>query len=113
MGLETCLLRMDREKQLTDGHPIVLLPSGYYPTWATYQNEKGNFCASQVDLRIDVLSSRTDSLFCIPSQPVSGLPLSEYEKRVRDHALLAVIAFMILLPIDVLMSRYWRTFSNW
>jgi len=42
----------------------------------------------------------------------NGIPLSEYEKRVRDHALLATIAFMILLPIGVLIPRYWRTFSN-
>ncbi|KAI0260804.1 hypothetical protein BC834DRAFT_973108 [Gloeopeniophorella convolvens] len=39
-------------------------------------------------------------------------PLNEYEKRVRDHALLASIAFLILVPLGVLLPRYLRTFTN-
>jgi len=38
--------------------------------------------------------------------------LSEYEKRVRDHGLLAAIAFLVLIPVGVLIPRYLRTFTN-
>jgi hypothetical protein len=37
---------------------------------------------------------------------------SEYEDRVKDHALLASTAFLILAPIGVLAGRYLRTFTN-
>ncbi|KAH9962052.1 hypothetical protein BJV74DRAFT_871461 [Russula compacta] len=43
---------------------------------------------------------------------MSSPPLSEYEKRVRDHALLASIAFLIIIPLGVLLPRYLRTFTN-
>ncbi|KAH9963750.1 hypothetical protein BC827DRAFT_1190607 [Russula dissimulans] len=39
-------------------------------------------------------------------------PLSEYEKRVRDHAILASTAFLIVIPLGVLIPRYFRTFTN-
>ncbi|KAI9459021.1 hypothetical protein F5148DRAFT_1320133 [Russula earlei] len=39
-------------------------------------------------------------------------PFSEYEKRVRDHALLASTAFLIIIPLGVLVPRYLRTFTN-
>jgi len=38
--------------------------------------------------------------------------LSEYEKRVRDHGLLAAIAFLIVMPLGVLLPRYVRTYVN-
>jgi len=38
--------------------------------------------------------------------------LSEYEKRVRDHGLLAAIAFLVLIPVGVLIPRYLRTYIN-
>ncbi|KAI9442739.1 hypothetical protein H4582DRAFT_1809761 [Lactarius indigo] len=38
--------------------------------------------------------------------------LSEYEKRVRDHGLLAAIAFLVIIPVGVLIPRYLRTFTN-
>ncbi|KAI9459020.1 hypothetical protein F5148DRAFT_310760 [Russula earlei] len=39
-------------------------------------------------------------------------PFSEHEKKVRDHALLASISFLIVLPLGVLIPRYMRTFTN-
>ncbi|KAI0293347.1 hypothetical protein B0F90DRAFT_1811833 [Multifurca ochricompacta] len=42
----------------------------------------------------------------------SNLPLDEYEKRVRNHGLLAAIAFLVLMPIGVFIPRYLRTFTN-
>ncbi len=38
--------------------------------------------------------------------------LSDYEKKVRDHALLAGIAFLVLIPVGVLIPRYLRAFTN-
>ncbi|KAF8265349.1 hypothetical protein EI94DRAFT_1736019 [Lactarius quietus] len=46
----------------------------------------------------------------IPTFADTGL--SEYEKRVRDHGLLAGIAFLVLIPVGVLIPRYLRTFTN-
>ncbi|KAI0248130.1 hypothetical protein BJV78DRAFT_1285015 [Lactifluus subvellereus] len=40
------------------------------------------------------------------------MPLSLYEERVRNHALLMSISFLILLPIGALIPRYLRTFTN-
>jgi len=42
----------------------------------------------------------------------ANIGLSEYEKRVRDHGLLAGIAFLVLIPVGVLIPRYLRTFTN-
>jgi len=39
-------------------------------------------------------------------------PLSLYEQRVRDHAILASVAFLIVIPLGVLIPRYLRTFTN-
>ena len=38
--------------------------------------------------------------------------LSEYEKKVRVHALLAATAFLVLIPVGVLIPRYLRTSIN-
>jgi len=47
------------------------------------------------------------------SPPVKvDMPLSEYEKNVRTHALLVGIAFLVILPIGALVPRYLRTFTN-
>jgi hypothetical protein len=46
------------------------------------------------------------------SPPFADTGLSEYEKRVRDHGLLAAIAFLVLIPVGVLIPRYLRTFTN-
>ena len=40
------------------------------------------------------------------------MSLNEYEKKVRNHALLAGIAFLVVVPIGVLIPRYLRTFTN-
>jgi hypothetical protein len=40
-----------------------------------------------------------------------ALPLSPFESRVRTHALLESIGFLVLLPIGVLVARYTRTFT--
>ena len=46
------------------------------------------------------------------SPAFADIGLSEYEKRVRDHGLLAAIAFLVLIPVGVLIPRYLRTFTN-
>jgi len=38
--------------------------------------------------------------------------LHKYEQRVKHHALLASIAFLVIIPIGVLVPRYFRTFTN-
>jgi hypothetical protein len=40
------------------------------------------------------------------------MALTEYETKVRNHALLAGIAFLVIVPIGVLIPRYLRTFTN-
>jgi len=40
------------------------------------------------------------------------LPLSPFEKKIRNHALLCSIGFLVLLPVGVLIARYTRTFTN-
>jgi ABC-type phosphate transport system permease subunit len=40
------------------------------------------------------------------------MSLTEYEKKVRTHALLMGIAFLVIIPIGVLIARYLRTFTN-
>ena len=40
------------------------------------------------------------------------MSLSEYEKKVRTHALLMGIAFLVIIPTGVLIARYLRTFTN-
>jgi hypothetical protein len=40
------------------------------------------------------------------------MSLTEYEKKVRSHALLVAIAFLVVLPLGVLIPRYLRTFTN-
>lgn len=37
------------------------------------------------------------------------IPLSDIEKRARNHAILCTIGFLILLPIGTLVARYSRT----
>ncbi|CAA7268259.1 unnamed protein product [Cyclocybe aegerita] len=37
------------------------------------------------------------------------IPLSDLERRARNHAILCTIGFLILLPIGVLVARYTRT----
>jgi len=44
----------------------------------------------------------------IPRPPVSG----KFEDGVRDHGLLASIAFLVLIPSGVLFTRYVRTFTT-
>ncbi|KAH9060388.1 hypothetical protein EDB83DRAFT_2224358 [Lactarius deliciosus] len=46
------------------------------------------------------------------SPAFANFGLSEYEKRVRDHGLLAAIAFLVIIPVGVLIPRYLRTFTN-
>jgi len=46
------------------------------------------------------------------SNPFADTGLSEYEKRVRDHGLLAAIAFLVVIPVGVLFPRYVRTYFN-
>ncbi|KAI0042345.1 hypothetical protein FA95DRAFT_587096 [Auriscalpium vulgare] len=41
-----------------------------------------------------------------------SLPLFPAEKKARDHALVASIGFLILLPLGTLIARYLRTFTN-
>jgi len=36
-------------------------------------------------------------------------PLSDIEKRARNHAILCTVGFLILLPVGVLVARYTRT----
>ena len=40
------------------------------------------------------------------------MSLTEYEKKVRTHALLMGIAFLVIIPMGVLIARYLRTFTN-
>jgi hypothetical protein len=40
------------------------------------------------------------------------MALTEYEKKVRNHALLVGIAFLVIVPLGVLIPRYLRTFTN-
>ncbi|KAI0271084.1 hypothetical protein BGY98DRAFT_937179 [Russula aff. rugulosa BPL654] len=40
------------------------------------------------------------------------MSLTDYEKNVRTHALLMGIAFLVVIPIGVLIARYLRTFTN-
>ncbi|KAH9478767.1 Cytochrome b561 and DOMON domain-containing protein [Psilocybe cubensis] len=38
-----------------------------------------------------------------------SIPLTELERRARNHAILCVVGFLILLPIGALVARYSRT----
>jgi hypothetical protein len=38
--------------------------------------------------------------------------MSDYRDHVRNHALLAGIAFLVVIPLGVLIPRYLRTFTN-
>ncbi|KAF8175535.1 hypothetical protein BJ912DRAFT_1024479 [Pholiota molesta] len=38
-----------------------------------------------------------------------SIPLSDIEKRARNHAILCTSGFLILLPVGVLVARYTRT----
>jgi len=40
------------------------------------------------------------------------MALTDYEKKVRTHALLMGIAFLVVIPTGVLIARYLRTFTN-
>jgi len=40
---------------------------------------------------------------------MSSFPLNQFDIRVRNHALLSSIGFLVLLPIGVLVARYTRT----
>jgi len=40
------------------------------------------------------------------------MALTEYETKVRNHALLVGIAFLVIVPLGVLIPRYLRTFTN-
>jgi len=39
-------------------------------------------------------------------------PLSEYESKLRIHAILVSVSFLIIIPLGVLIPRLLRTFSN-
>lgn len=39
-------------------------------------------------------------------------PLTDMERRARNHAVLCTTGFLILLPVGVLVARYIRTFTN-
>ncbi|KAI9510105.1 hypothetical protein F5148DRAFT_1182489 [Russula earlei] len=41
-----------------------------------------------------------------------AIPFSVYEERARAHGILASVAFLIIVPLGVLIPRYLRTFSN-
>ncbi|KAI9510101.1 hypothetical protein F5148DRAFT_1147824 [Russula earlei] len=41
-----------------------------------------------------------------------ALSFSEHEERARAHGILASVAFLIIVPLGVLIPRYLRTFSN-
>ncbi|KAI0060787.1 hypothetical protein BV25DRAFT_1917347 [Artomyces pyxidatus] len=43
---------------------------------------------------------------------MSAIPLSPFEKKTRDHALVISIGFLIFLPLGTLTARYLRTFTN-
>jgi hypothetical protein len=40
------------------------------------------------------------------------IPLLPIEKRVRNHAVLETVGFLILLPLGVLIARYARAFTS-
>jgi hypothetical protein len=40
------------------------------------------------------------------------MSLTDYDKKVRTHALLMGIAFLVIVPTGVLFARYLRTFTN-
>ncbi|TDL18798.1 hypothetical protein BD410DRAFT_792984 [Rickenella mellea] len=47
------------------------------------------------------------------SQPApSTIPLLPLEKKIRNHATLCAVGFLILLPIGALVGRYLRTFTS-
>ncbi|KAA1472398.1 hypothetical protein DENSPDRAFT_838654 [Dentipellis sp. KUC8613] len=46
------------------------------------------------------------------SSPTISLPLTDLEKKARNHGLISSIAFLIFLPLGVLVARHVRTFSN-
>jgi hypothetical protein len=43
-----------------------------------------------------------------PRPPASG----NFEDGIRDHGLLASVAFLVLIPSGVLFTRYVRTFTT-
>ncbi|EJC98208.1 uncharacterized protein FOMMEDRAFT_143304 [Fomitiporia mediterranea MF3/22] len=46
------------------------------------------------------------------SEPDFSIPLSPLDKQIRKHALLCSIGFIFLLPVGVLIGRYFRTFTS-
>ncbi|KAI0295724.1 hypothetical protein BC826DRAFT_968318 [Russula brevipes] len=39
-------------------------------------------------------------------------PLSDRQLKVRDHGLLASVAFLVVMPLAVIIPRLFRTFTN-
>jgi hypothetical protein len=51
----------------------------------------------------------------VPMSPVSApavVPLSPRARVARDHAVLASVAWLIILPLGALVARYLRTFTR-
>ena len=109
--LDQCRFGVSRAHKTVAGgvpksHPSLAWLSGLYaltPPHAPGTHDATAQCAAQSDC--DGIPSFTIAMSL-------SLPLSEYEKTVRDHALLASIAFLIIMPLGVLVPRYLRTFTN-
>ena len=86
-------------------------PSSSAPDAILVQHlESGPFV---IDLGGSITSSDAASPAELPLTPVPPeVGLLSYQKYIIAHAILCVIGFLFLLPVGVLLARYFRTFTN-